>query len=199
MSEKAHPRKKIFVDKRFQARFIFNYIALIIVGTILFGLASYFILDRAMGESLFSAHLAITRTGDLLRPTLIYLSTAFIIILGVATWIMTLLISHRISGPLFAISRYLKMMSSGQLDFEAKLRTKDQTAVLADNLTETVGIMADRVNMVRESLDSLKEDLNKFSGDIQGGKLDQGELSTCIHDLNEHLRVLEDRIAFFKT
>lgn len=200
MTEKiTKSRKKVFIDKQFQTKFILNFCLLILVGTILFNLAAYFILNMNLGKSLSSAHLAITRTGDLLLPTLLYLSIAFLVILGLAAVFITLMISHKISGPLFAIGRYLKMMSEGRLNFEAKLRTKDQTAVLADTLTETVKTLGGRIVMIKDATESLKRDLARSNELIIEKGSDQGELIRLVNDLNEHVRVIEERLALFET
>ncbi len=192
-------RKKVFVDKQFQTRFILNYVFLILIGTLVFNIAAYIILDHQLGESLFSAHQAIKKTGELLGPTLIYLSVSFIVIFSLATIFITLLLSHRISGPLFAIVRYLRMLAEGNMTFEAKLRTKDQTAALADSLTETTKVLKGRIIMLKETTDSLKKDLAKL-GAISAEKPGaQNDLIKTIHDLDEHVKSMEDRLAFFET
>jgi methyl-accepting chemotaxis protein len=198
MTDNAASRKHIFVDKQFQIRFILYYVLLIVVGTVLFNGVAYFILNHQIGESLFSAHLALSRTGELIGPTLVYLSITFILILGLAAIFITLIISHRISGPLFAIMRYLRMMGDGQLNFEAKLRTKDQTAVLADTLNDTIKTLGGRVAMIKEGLESIKKDAVHMNAAADKGG-NQADLVKSIHDLNEHLHVIEERLALFKT
>lgn len=192
-------RKRIFIDKKFQTKFILNYSLLIIIGTLVFNIAAYLILDSQIGKSLSSAHLAITRTGQLLLPTLVYLSIAFILILGTACIIITLLVSHKISGPLFAISRYLKMMADGNFNFEAKLRTRDQTAILAETLTETAKTIGGKIAVLKEATESLKKDLDESGALVSGKGCDQGQIIRLIHDLNEHVRVIEERLALFET
>jgi methyl-accepting chemotaxis protein len=190
-------RRRIFIDKRFQTRFILNYTLLLLAGTALFIGAAYLILDKQIGESLFSAHLAISRTGELLLPTLLYLAAAFIVILGLATVVVTLLVSHKISGPLFAIVRYLRAMSEGNLNFEAKLRTNDQTAVVADTLTEAVRSLAGKVAMLKEIAGSLHRDAENVAAAAgRGGG--SAETVRLAHELQEHIRTLEERLAVFQ-
>jgi methyl-accepting chemotaxis protein len=195
----AGTRRRIFVDKKFQTRFILNYVLLILIGTLLFNVAAYIILDRQLGASLFSAHQAIKRTGELLLPTLFYLSATFIFILGLATIFITLILSHRISGPLFAIVRYLRMLAEGNMTFEAKLRTKDQTAALADSLSETTKVLKGRIIMLKETTESQKKDLTKLAAISAEKPGAQNDLIKTVHDLGEHVRTMEDRLAFFET
>lgn len=133
-----HPRKIVFIDKRFQTEFIFKFVLLLLVGTGVFVLAAYLILDRRLEETYYSAHFAIKSTGELLLPTLLALSGVFVLVLGAAAFIITLYVSHHIAGPLFAIRRYLENISRGELDFEPKLRLKDQTTPLAESLTHAL-------------------------------------------------------------
>lgn len=192
-------RRKIFIDKTFQTRFVLYYTLLLLAGTVLFIGAAYLILNKQVGESLFSAHLAITQTGQLLLPTLLYLAVAFIIILGLATVVITLLVSHKISGPMFAIVRYLKTMSEGNLNFEAKLRTNDQTAVVADTLTEAIRSLGGKVTMLKEIAGSLRKDAERVAAASVGKGATTADAVRLVHDLQEHIRILEERLAVFHT
>jgi methyl-accepting chemotaxis protein len=192
-------RKHLFVDRTFQIKFILYFSLLVVIGTVLFSLAAYLILDNQMGNSLFSAHVAMKRTGELLRPTLLSLSLAFVIILGVASVIITLLVSHKISGPLFAMVRYLKMISEGRLNFEAKLRTNDQTAALADCLTDTIRVLNGRITLIKENAAGLAKkvaELDSLMGQKGSG---QPEILRTVSDLKEQTRIIEERLGFFET
>jgi hypothetical protein len=46
------PRKIVFIDRHFQGAFILKFLLLLLVGTGLFVLAAYVILDRRLGDVL---------------------------------------------------------------------------------------------------------------------------------------------------
>jgi methyl-accepting chemotaxis protein len=160
------PRKIVFIDKRFQSEFILRFIALLLVGTSVFILAAYLILNRRLEETYYSAHYAIKSTGEVLLPTLLALSAVFILVLGIAAFLVTMYVSHHIAGPLFAIRRYLESVSRGDLDFEPKLRLKDQTTPLAESLARALETLNARLVTIRSAADGMRAASGKLSRHI---------------------------------
>lgn len=178
------PRKIVFIDKRFQGEFILKFILLLAGGTGVFVLAAYLILNRRIEETYYSAHVTIRSTGEVLLPALLSLSGVFIAVLGVAAFVITLYVSHHIAGPLFAIRRYLENVSRGELDFEPKLRLKDQTTPLAESLTHALDTLNDRLVAVRSGADAMREASSKLSRHMAVSDAASAE---CRKDLGELL------------
>ena len=184
-------RKVIFIDKRFQGEFILKFVALLLVGTAIFILAAYLILDRRLGDTYYNAHIVFKSTGEILLPTLLALSGVFIVVLGAAAIVITLYVSHHIAGPLFAIRRYLENVSRGDLDFKPKLRLKDQTTPLAESLAHAVETLNARLVAVRVGADAVRVSAARLSRHMA----DSGSASDeCRKDLGELLAREEDLI-----
>ena len=198
MSSQA-PRKIVFIDKKFQTGFALKFIALLLVGTALFDIAAYFVLNRKLGETLWSAHLTIKSVGEMLLPTLVYLSLVFIILLGLAVLVMSLFMSHYIAGPLYAIRRYIELIGEGRLDFDAKLRSKDQTAPLIVTLSDSLDVLNDRITNIQ----ALGEDLRNASGKLQDGIDRAGSVPDDIRSGGARIAELESQLSkeagFFRT
>jgi methyl-accepting chemotaxis protein len=150
------PRRVIFIDRRFQAEFILKFVLLLVVGTGLFVLAAYLILNKRFEETYYSAHYAIKSTGEMLLPTLLSLSGVFVLVLGAATALVTLYVSHHIAGPLFAIRRYLESISRGELDFEPKLRLNDQTTPIAESLARALETLNAHLVSISNSAEAMR-------------------------------------------
>jgi methyl-accepting chemotaxis protein len=190
-------RKIVFIDKRFQAGFILKFILLLLVGTGIFVLTAYLILNRRIEETYYSAHIGIKSTGEILLPALLALSAAFIVVLGVAMVVITLYVSHHIAGPLFAIRRYLENVARGELDFEPRLRTKDQTTPLAQSLSHALETLNARLVTIRSGADSLRETALRLSRHLE---LKDATTEECRRDLGDLLHredALAREIAFF--
>ena len=200
MGKKA-PRKVVFIDRKFQTSFILKFIALLIAGTAVFDVAAYFVLNRTLGDTFYSAHKAIESTGDMILPNLLMLSAAFIVVLGIAVLAMTLIVSHLIAGPLYAIRRYIDYISEGRLDFDARLRSKDQTIPLALSLSRSLDTLNDHISAMQSmSTDilSTSEKLHRHLGD--GDKeLNREDLTREAELLVELGRKLRDEAGFFQT
>lgn len=191
-------RKIIFIDKRFQGEFILKFVLLLLVGTSVFVLASYLILNRRLEETYYSAHFAIKSTGEVLLPTLLALSGVFIVVLGAAAVVITLYVSHHIAGPLYAIRRYLENVSQGDLDFKPNLRLNDQTTPLADSLARALETLNSRLVAVRIGADAMRASSTRLSRHMADS---QGASAECRKDLGDLLAREEELIremAFFR-
>lgn len=163
-----NPRRVVFIDKRFQGEFILKFVLLLLVGTAVFVLSAYLILDKRLDDTYYSAHFTVKSTGEVLLPVLLALSGVFVVVLGAAAFIITLYVSHHIAGPLFAIRRYLENISRGELDFEPKLRLKDQTTPLALSLAHALETLNARLIAIRSGADAVRESSSKLSRHIAG-------------------------------
>lgn len=191
------PRKVLFVDRRFQADFILKFLLLLLVGTGIFVLAAYLVLNKRFEETYYSAHMAIRSTGEVLLPTLLALSAVFIVVLGAAAAVITLYVSHHIAGPLYAIRRYLENISRGELDFQARLRLGDQTTPLAASLAEAVESLNAKLVAIRSRADAVNEVSQRLSRHVSAAS---GATDECRADLTELLEREADlsrETAFF--
>jgi len=200
MSSQA-PRKVLFIDRKFQAAFILKFIALLVVGTAVFDIAAYLILNRRLGETFYSAHKTIETVGEMLLPTLLSLSLVFIVVLGLAVLAMTMIVSHLIAGPLYAIRRYIDYISEGRLDFDARLRSKDQTTPLALSISRSLDTLNEHISAIQVIGADVLATSEKLHDHLTNA--DQGtereELSRETELLVELGRKLQDETGFFRT
>jgi len=198
MGKKA-TRRIVFIDKKFQAAFALKFVALLLLGTAIFDVAAYFILNKRLEDTLYSAHLAIKSVGEILLPTLVALSLTFIVLLGLAVLIMSLFVSHLIAGPLFAIRRYIEFIGEGRLDFEARLRSKDQATPLIDALSKSLDVLNDHLVTVQ----SLSEDLSGTARRLQEGLDQTGEIPEDVRSEASRITDLGSKLTaeagFFRT
>ena len=184
------PRKVVFIDRHFQGRFILKFLLLLLVGTGLFVLAAYLILDRRFADTYYSAHYTIRSTGELLLPTLLALAAVFIVVLGAAAIVITLYVSHHIAGPLYAIRRYLESVSRGELDFQPRLRLDDQTTALAESLAHALETLNTRLVAIRSAADEVRAASAKLPRHL---RMEDPATAECRRDL-EDLLAREDAL-----
>jgi methyl-accepting chemotaxis protein len=194
------PRKIIFIDRKFQTSFILKFLGLLLAGTAVFDVAAYLILNRRLEDSLYNAHMTIKSVGDILLPSLVSLSVIFVVLLGLAILLMTLFVSHLIAGPLYAIRRYIERIGEGELDFDARLRTRDQTTPLAMSLSESLEMLNRRLLAIQtigadilQSSRQMKETVQKQSGESSD------KLGQDASRLAELASKLTKEAGFFKT
>lgn len=191
------PRKVVFIDRRFQIEFVLKFLFLLLIGTAIFLAAAGVILSRRLEETYYSAHLAIKSTSELLLPTLAALGAAFVLVLGAAAAAVTLYVSHHISGPLFAIRRYLENVSKGDLDFEPKLRGGDQTTPLALSLAHALETLNARLVAIRTAADDARSGSEQISRHLEAAPAPSDACRRDCAALAERLEALHREIDFF--
>lgn len=177
-----HPRKVIFIDKKFQAEFIMKFVLLMLLGSAVFGLAAHLLLDRALDKNYYSAHMTMKSVGEILKPTLVWLTVVFAAVFGAAAMVITLYVSHHIAGPLYAIRRYLENIARGELNFEPRLRDKDQTTPLAQSLTQAVETLNERLVAIRGAADAVRAASQTLSVHVEQR---DSSVDQCRKDLGE--------------
>jgi methyl-accepting chemotaxis protein len=191
------PRRILFIDRKFQANFILKFLGLLLAGTALFNVAAYLILNRRLEGSLYNAHMTIKSVGEILLPSLLSLSVVFLLLLGAAILMMTLFVSHLIAGPLYAIRRYIERIGEGELDFDARLRSKDQTTPLALTLSDTMQVLNARIASIQTAAGEIHESARSLAGDDPGAREEAAEGGAArIAALSSKL---VDEANFFKT
>jgi methyl-accepting chemotaxis protein len=196
--DKDTTRRAVFIDRRFQGEFMLKFVLLILVGTAVFVFAAYLVLDRRLEETYYSAHYAVKSTGEILLPTLLILGGIFIVVLGAAAVVITLYVSHHIAGPLFAIRRYLENIARGDLDFEPKLRLRDQTTPLAESLTVALETLNARLVSLHHGAEAMRASSARLSRRLEACTGQSTECRQDVHELLAREEALVRDMEFFR-
>ena len=119
---------------------------------------------------------------------------------GLAILIMTLFVSHLIAGPLYAIKRYLDLISEGNMDFQARLRGKDQTMPLAQSLTRSVEVLNEKISAIQATSLELSDTSRKLQAELkrEGGAVSD-EISRSVEEMARLGSQISEEAGFFKT
>ena len=118
-----------------QAKFIIAFLLLVIIGSIISGIIFYLKANTYLGYHYGMAHLKIEKTGEILQPALLISYGIGVVLIGIATIILTIIISHKVAGPLYRFERSAEEIGKGNLTLETRVREKDQAKEVADALS----------------------------------------------------------------
>ena len=164
------PRRRIvpIVDARFQWKYTLLIMAL--------GVG----LTAIMGAFLYKAHIDNTRLLDLagnqllqaevMRGDQIFLLylIVLIVLMGVGLGFWGLVVTHRVSGPLHVVARYLAAIASGHYPDVRPLRKRDELHEFFSAFEEAVSAMRNRDIMVLRDIDAALADAKKgLEGDAK--------------------------------
>lgn len=189
-------RRNFFIKKEFQGNFIIKFILLIFLGIMLSSGIVYYLTVKNLEEAYYRSHIKIASTGEIVYPILLTANIITIGIVIVITIIITLLISHKIAGPLYRIEKSIREIAGGNLSFQIYLRAKDELITLADIFNSMIVKLRERIEKIQDAARSLN-DMAKEWNHAQG-KIDRKKLSNDISAVQKKINEIEKALDAFK-
>ena len=153
-------RRNYFIDKKFQTNFIFKFCLIVVAGSLLIGAILLALTAGTTTVAIENTKVSVKNTADFLWPIIIITLLLVTLFSGLAVGILSLLISHKISGPLYRIKEEVKKLRSGDLTANFHIRKGDQLQELANDLKEMSANLQDKLKQMKES--SVKEEIAKI-------------------------------------
>lgn len=176
----ANNRRRIYIVRMdFQRDFIIKYCVLVLIAAVVLSVIVYFLCGTTVTTVFKESRLKILSTNDFILPYLFWSSCIAAVCAVAVCWRMTLIISHRLAGPLYRIEQDIAKVAQGDLTKAIHVRQKDEFKSLARILHDLTGdwrkdIIAiknqvaqldksgDLTPKNRHALDNIKESLSKY-------------------------------------
>lgn len=133
----AHERRRnYFIDKKFQTRFITKFCFVLVLGSILIACLTYYRNMQTTTVAFENLRVVVKTTADFINPIVLEILLIVTVISASATIIVTLFASHKISGPLYKLTKDIEKMRNGDLSSAVCIRAKDQIRLLVSEFNE---------------------------------------------------------------
>jgi methyl-accepting chemotaxis protein len=164
-------RVSLFIAKSFQIRYISLILIFMFIIAALTGYTVYVTTWLMFGEKLAAVYpqgllLDIARKVNVALLWRLAFVTPLVIFIG-------LVLSNRIAGPIYRIQKYLRRVSSGNLDNELKLRKNDELQDIAGSINDLVSRLRSGRNQRSARIDVLKQKADELEIAIKEGKADK--------------------------
>lgn len=179
-------RRHYFIKKDFQAKFIFRFCLLVVIGSVISGIIVYLFCGRTVTTSFVNSKLVVKNTADYILPALLFSGLGVAAIVAFAAGALALFTSHKLVGPLYHIEKAINEIGSGQLNTNIKLRQKDQVVALANAINEMTAVLKRDRNAIKKTAADLHASINKMTDSPQKS------------ELLEKKKHLDKTIEFFK-
>lgn len=154
----ANQRKTYIINPKFQYKFSFIICSLIFIGSLIYPITIYDLFEYIIGLKPSAAMEHETQRNNLIYY-LILMQLAFI---GLV-FIFCLFISHRIAGPIYKLTLYLRdVRESGELLY-LKFRDGDNFPELADEINLTMTYLANKTDEEAKTLTDLSHYLENLA------------------------------------
>ncbi len=110
-----------------------------------------------------------------------------VLLIAVAIVLHSILISHRIGGPLYRFRKVFSAIAQGDLSMEVRLRNRDYPKAEAEALGQMVKSLRARVRTIKGAGAKLAESARHLSGGVRERQ-----------EFDNHLRDLQETLAFFQ-
>ncbi|MBU0971753.1 MAG: hypothetical protein KKC20_13950 [Proteobacteria bacterium] len=145
-------RKQRFINPGFQARFIVTFCLILILGGGITIALTLFNTQDTLTSSFTNSKLVIQNTSLAIMPSVIYTTLITTALIGLVVILVTLLVFHKIVGPIFRFEKDIERVTRGDLKSRITIRKGDQFQELAMSWQKkricrnpVVGIMPDRL------------------------------------------------------
>lgn len=184
-------RRKLFVDKKFQSKFLFTFISFILIIVILLSFLIIYNTSKEMSGSVYNKIVDLKNTRQILIPVVLKI-TIIILLVGGGFYLYTLLIySNKIIGPMDRYKKQLKGLGNGDLTINIKFRKNDELNDIADLLTESSSKLNNRLKAIKNNFDNLSMLINQ--------KEIKGISKVKFQKINRRVNDIETLLNKFKT
>jgi len=189
-------RKKYLINTKFQLKYTGLILLFMFVVAWLTGYTVYYTGWLLMGEKLSAVYpqgrlVAIMRTVNFTLLLRLALITPLVVVISI-------ILSHRIAGPVFRIGKYLKSIASGDLSAKLHLRKNDELQDLAEAINEMTGELKSRVNKVKGLVNMAGLELEKFKMTLDSESLNVDAVKEGMEDLTKSIKDLDDYLSKYR-
>jgi len=159
MTQKGLPqkRKRYFINKEFQLRFIVRFCLLILIGVIISTGLLFLLTHGTLTSSFRDSRLVIESTASAIAPAVIYTNLITLGLISLAALVVTLIVSHKIAGPVYRFEKEMKEIGEGDLTKKVKLREKDQIKGMVESINTMITSLHGKVLAIHSDLGDLIE------------------------------------------
>jgi methyl-accepting chemotaxis protein len=153
----SHRRRRYFIKKGFQFRFIIKFCLLILIGVVISTGLLLLLSQDTLTSSFSQSRLVIKNTALAILPAVIYTNLITLGLITLATIIVMMFISHTLAGPIFRFENELMEIGEGDLTKDIVLRKKDQITDIADSLNMMSARLREKMRAIQTEVESIIE------------------------------------------
>lgn len=187
-------RRKYIIQKGLQFRYIGLVFGLALIASIVTGWTVFATGWHFLGEKLASVYPQ-GRLVYVLRATNLALLRNLLLI-SPLIFILGLLFSHRIAGPVYRISKTLEEIIKGNLGLKIKLREGDELVDLADMINRLTESFNNTVVMDKDVAIKIEKDLEEIKKLLAGQPCDCAKIGSLVNSI--HAKSKELSLSFSK-
>lgn len=157
-SKKSRSIKNYLMLPSYQLRLI-GFISLImLICSFLHGTLLYYLISKKIASSFMAGHANLREIWEILQPAVIVSNGLSFVIMCVFIFLIAVLISHKLIGPMMKIEGQVRKLSAGLFNIQSiKLREGDEGVELCKSVNELQTVYKDKFLKINEIKNSLPD------------------------------------------
>jgi methyl-accepting chemotaxis protein len=151
-------RRQYYIKKGFQTGFILKFFLILVLGAALSIGLTLFTTQNSLTSTYVDSRLVIQNTAVAIMPSVIYTTLITTFVIGIVVVLFTLLVSHKIAGPIFRFEKDIHRVAEGDLKNRIRIREDDQFQELAVSLNSMIDALAAKVSLVKKEAENFSRD-----------------------------------------
>ena len=193
---KKYKRRKFFIKKDFQGKLILSCFLFVTGGGLLFNVLLGLLSADTPTISYYNQNIQLGQTSFMLLKQVLRANWLLIVIGGVFVLLASLLLSHRIAGPLFRFESTLENMKNGYLGNTIHLREKDEGKELAQKINEFNTQLSVSFHIINNNSKALQILIEQALG-LDLPEAEKEQLASLCWSMREHNRKITTNSDFF--
>ena len=183
--KKPYKRSRYFVKKGFQFTFILKFSLIVLAGVMISTALLLFFSQDTLTSSFNQSRLVVKNTGQAILPFVVYTNLITLVLITLATVIVTLFVSHKIAGPMYRFEEDLRAIGEGDLTKKVMLRKKDQITDMAVSVNNMIAALREKVLDIQTEAEHVLESATRQNA--PEGLIE--ELSHLHQKIGSHFRI----------
>ncbi|MGB3222559.1 MAG: methyl-accepting chemotaxis protein [Desulforhopalus sp.] len=193
---KKYKRRKFFIKKEFQGKLILGCFLLVAGGGLLFNILLGLLSADTVTISYTNNDLQLGQTPFILIKQVLTANWFLLVIGGGFVMLASLLLSHRIAGPLYRFETTLDNMQQGRLDNIIQLRDKDEGKELARKINEFNAQLSQSFTIISQNSKALQI-LTEQALTLNLPEKEKEQLASLCWSMQEHNRKIRNNCNYF--
>lgn len=143
---------------------------------------------RKFEALMWSTHISVNDTGEIIRPLFVYINIANFLFLSVMLVIAVVWMMKIKSGPIYRMNRDITKVADGDLSVNINLRQKDEFQDVAAVLNDMTGKIRERFGVIIGTYADVSQSLSKLKGGTEDAERAYGPVLRNISELEAELR-----------
>lgn len=175
--------------------FGFRVFLYLVAGLFVSDILMYYVTDHRLGDSYYEAMVVLNIARHTTLITTVAVNTIIHLLVLILVLAASLVLTHRISGPMYRFEKVAEAVTEGDLSVNVKLREKDYMKPQAEELGAAIAAMRGSIGDTVAASGSLREKLARLEDAPSSGE----EPGDIVRGMRSDAAGIKESLSFFKT